>query len=86
MRMLHESHDIFQQLAQSDGPAGVKVLIENHDAWLHNQEADAPLIAALRVAAAQSVRDPARASRIERQRHNLQHLVTRLRIRTAAAS
>jgi len=86
MRRLSDTRAIFQQLAAAPGNGGVRVIIENHDAWIRNEEADGALTTALRVALVRSPRDPQRAARIERQRQRLLPLVTKLRSRLSSAS
>ena len=85
MRTLSDTQKIFHQLADTEGSGGVKVVIENHDAWVHNDNVEASIIHALRMYAAKLARDPERAARIERQSKRLQQLVTPLRKRISSA-
>jgi hypothetical protein len=81
--MRNDTRAIFHQLAAlpGDGNAGVKCIIENHDAWVNSDEVQAA--PALRQQVAR--RDLARSTRIEAQRTRLQSLVTVLRHRVASA-
>ena len=36
MRQLSHTKEIFEQLADTDGSAGVQTIIANHDAWVQN--------------------------------------------------
>jgi hypothetical protein len=79
-----DAHEVFAQLANTPGSGGVKTIIENHDAWTHADAVFARLDMTLRARLEQST-DALRKARIERQRHALASLVTRLPSRKAAA-
>ena len=81
---IFDAQDVFAQLARTPGSGGVKTIIENHDAWTHADAVYARLDLALRARLEQST-DALRKARIERQRHALAPLVTRLPSRTSAA-
>ena len=80
MRQLasEQSRGIFRQLADLPGPTGVKTVIENHDAWLHNNEAQDEVTVALRQAAESRPKSPQVARRIMAQRQALNGMVVHL--------
>jgi hypothetical protein len=66
-----QSRNIFRQIAAVPGPAAVKTVIENHDAWLHNQDAVDELDAMLRRAVECRHRTDEQTRRIAAQRQAL---------------
>ena len=85
MRRLSHTKSIFGQLRDTDGATGVKTIIENHDAWVHNDEVRAEITAALRARVGGQWRGDATMARIEAQRAKLASVVTRLQVRVGAA-
>ena len=87
MRTLCSTQAIFRQLAHAHGPASdnVKTVIENHDAWLHNADAQIAVSAALRLHLARSPRPESVTRRIFQQRASLDALVTRVATRFSSA-
>ena len=83
MRELSHTKAIFQQLGNTPGGQGVKTIIENHDAWLHNDEIQ--ISVALRAQLVAQRRPESVARRIEAQRSRLDRLVTRLPMRLSTA-
>ena len=83
MRELSNTKAIFKQIGSTPGGLGVKTIIENHDAWLHNDEIQ--FTVALRTQLMAQRRPEAVARRIEAQRSGLDRLVTRLPVRFATA-
>ncbi len=79
------SRGIFHQLANVPGGSGVKTVIENHDAWLHNLAAEIEITSAIRAAAAHRLRPARIARRLARQRQSLASLVTHLPARLSTA-
>ena len=79
------SRGIFRQLADVAGGSGVKTVIENHDAWLHNDATEAEITSAIRAEAAYRSRPPEIARRIDAQRRALVGLVTALPARISTA-
>ena len=63
-----QSKGIFRQLADVDGGAGVKTVIENHDAWVHNESIAAEINATIVLAAAGKQRSDAVRDKILHQR------------------
>lgn len=82
---LGQTREIFSQVAEADGAAGVRVVIETHDAWLRGGEVAAGMTAALRAQVERMSRPPAVAARIAQQRANLAPLVTRIGVRAFKA-
>lgn len=80
-----QSKGVFAQLSNVAGGAGVKVVIENHDAWLHNAETYAEVSAAVRLQAQHAARNQATAARLEKQRQALAALAIKLPVRQASA-
>ena len=80
-----QSKGIFRQIAEVDGAQGVKTVIENHDAWVHNDEVLEAIDAAMQMAAAARPRGPELTQRIARQRAALGSLVTRVPLRFSNA-
>ncbi len=79
--MFDNTRAIFTQLGDfCSGPA-VKTLIENHDAWTHNELVESLATARLHL----QPRDAATQARIARQRQALAPLVVRLPAAYAAA-
>lgn len=80
MRRIARTHSkaIFRQLSQTEGATGVKTIIENHDAWLHNADVQAEITVATRLAVLNRPRGEVTAQRIARQRQSLAALTTRL--------
>lgn len=79
---------IFQQLAalrDVADSAGVKTVIENHDAWLHAEHAERsiPVLAKAQVAYLRSTHPD--QPRLERQCRQLSSLVVRLPVRVSLA-
>lgn len=70
-----QSKGIFRQLADVAGGAGVKMVIENHDAWVHNDEVEAEITIALCQATAARPRTPELSRRLAAQRRALAPLV-----------
>ncbi len=85
MRMLSDSQAIFQQLAETSGDQGVNVIIENHDAWVQQDEVGEALTAAVRLQLSRNSRDEVLLQRIARQRKTLSTLTTQLRGRASRA-
>jgi hypothetical protein len=69
---------LFHQLAHTPGSAGVKTIIENHDAWLHNHELSALVSPAMRLEIVHRARAAGLTERIATQRAALAPLLTRL--------
>jgi hypothetical protein len=80
-----DSKAIFEQLGDTDGAAGVRTVIENHDAWLQNAAVQLNITAAMRAQVARTPRSEIVNRRIELQRQKLEALVTRLPIRLSSA-
>ena len=80
-----QSRDIFAQVAEVDGSAGVRVIIETHDACLHAPEATLGVTAATRLSIERMSRPVGVAERIGLQRERLSPLVTALRGRAVQA-
>jgi len=76
-----DSKGIFRQLAAIPGASGVKTIIENHDAWLHNAAAEAEITAQIRAIALYRLRPAEVMARLAAQREALAPLVTRLPMR-----
>lgn len=81
----HNSRAIFRQLAAVPGASGVKTIIENHDAWLHSEETEAEITAALRLEAVCRPRSASLNARLEANRQALSSLVVQLPSRLAHA-
>lgn len=84
MDMLEDSQLLFAQLATVPESHAVKTLIENHDAWQHNETIMTALDRTLRTRLTTFPRDVIRDHRIQAQRHRLQPLITVLPARQAA--
>jgi hypothetical protein len=85
MRTLSHTKAIFQQLRATDGATGVKTIIENHDAWLHNEDVRAAITIALRTQLTAQRRPDSVQQRIAAQRDQLARLATRLPLRLCTA-
>lgn len=85
MRTLSHTKAIFQQLRATDGATGVKTIIENHDAWLHNEDVCDEITVALRTQLSAQRRPDSVHQRIVAQRDQLARLVTRLPFRLSTA-
>jgi hypothetical protein len=82
---LGQTREIFTQVADTDGAAGVRVVIETHDAWMQGAEVLVGLTPALRAQVERMSRPAAVAARIARQRAALTPLVTRIGARAIKA-
>jgi hypothetical protein len=78
MDAFKDSREIFRQLADVDGNAGVRTLIETHDAWVHNTAVLTQIDAVVRMQVARSPRPESIEDRIARQRQALSALVMKL--------
>ena len=74
--MLSDSKEIFAQLAETDGAMGVQAIMENHDAWVHNEGVLRAITAAMRVQLERAPRGEIVSRKIARQRQSLAGLVT----------
>ena len=84
MDMLEDAQLLFAQLAAVPDTEAVKTLIENHDAWQHNDAALAALDRTLHTRLATFPRDVVRDERIHTQRQRLRNLATVQPTRQAA--
>ena len=84
MDMLEDSQLLFAQLAVTPDAQAVKTLVENHDAWGHNEAIASALDRTLRASLATFPRDRVRDERIHTQRQRLRPLITVLPARHAA--
>jgi hypothetical protein len=85
MRQLSHTKEIFQQLADTDGSAGVQTIIENHDAWVRNAAVQSSITLALRTQLARMPRPEMVTRRIAQQRHLLASLSILLPAQAASA-
>lgn len=79
-----QSRGIFRQLANLSEPTGVKTVIENHDAWLHNADVEEEIALAL-LALEHRSRPAETTKKMQAQRQALAGLVTRVPCRIASA-
>jgi hypothetical protein len=82
METFCDTRALFQQIAQIEGD-GVKTLIENHDAWLHNGTSVAAANVAGRMLRAQL--PPAAGKQVAAQRNRLSPLLIRRQAPIASA-
>ena len=85
MEMFDDTKALFAQLADIPGTQGVKTLIENHDAWHHNDRILTAADATLRSRLINLQTDPVCLARIQQQRLRLQTLATQIGQRYASA-
>ncbi len=83
--MISDTKEIFAQLADADGAAGVQAIIENHDAWVNNEGVQRAITAAMRVQLERAPRGEVVARKIARQRESLAGLVTGVAGRMSSA-
>jgi hypothetical protein len=87
MRKLASEHTkgIFRQLGGVEGATGVKTIIENHDAWVHNAQVQDQITQAMRMQTMHKPRMAGVSERIARNRAALSGLVQRLPMRVGTA-
>jgi hypothetical protein len=85
MRQFSHTKEIFEQLAETDGSAGVQTIIANHDAWVQNAVVQKSITVALRTQLARMPRTEMVTRRIAQQRKLLASLVVTLPARVSSA-
>jgi hypothetical protein len=85
MRQLSHTKEIFEQLAETDGSAGVQTIIENHEAWVQNASVQQSIGVALRTQLARMPRAEMVTRRIAQQRRVLASLAVMLPVRVSSA-